>query len=224
MLNKSNNIIETLLGIFVVLVAAYFAYFAYSSGQAGRSFKGYTISAKFMRIDGLHVGSDVKISGVKIGTIKSLEIDPKTYQANVVLYIDGKLKIPTDSSAAVVSEGLLGGKYIAIEPGADSEVLANKGIIMDTESSVNFETLLNKFLFSKSEEENVTKKNNHKESNAEEDVNKTKSATNESPNLEIMNDSQTQNKPDTDKSKKTKIELNRKPNTTKNETNSISDD
>lgn len=160
MLKISNNIIETLLGAFVILIAAYFAYFAYSSGQEGRSFKGYLLQAKFERIDGLHVGSDVKISGVKIGSIKSLEIDSKTFQANVIFYIDDKLKLPTDSRAAVVSESLLGGKYVTLEPGVDSDVLENKGIISETESSVNFETLLNKFLFSKPEDTDSTKKKN----------------------------------------------------------------
>ena len=96
--------------------------------------------------------------GVKVGSVKSLEIDSKTYQAKAVLFIDAKIKLPTDSSAAIVSEGLLGGKYIALDPGADSEMLKDKGVITQTESSVNLETLLNKFLFSKSEDGDSKKK------------------------------------------------------------------
>ena len=158
MATKSTNIIETLLGAFVIVVAGYFVYFAYSSGKEGRSFKGYTITAKFQKIDGLHVGSDVKVSGVKVGEVSALEIDPKSYRANATLYIDNAIKLPVDSSAAIVSEGLLGGKYISLDPGADSDLLTDKGEVTQTESSVNLETLLNKFLFSKSEDKHPTRK------------------------------------------------------------------
>jgi phospholipid/cholesterol/gamma-HCH transport system substrate-binding protein len=157
MAKTSGNLIETFLGAFVVVVACYFVYFAYTAGQDGRSMKGYTVSAKFQRIDGLHVGSDVKVSGVKIGSVLRVVLDPKSFQAKTTIFINDNIKLPIDSSAAVVSEGLLGGKYISIEPGADSQLLKNKGIIEQTESSVNFETLLNKFLFSKSDE-NSSKK------------------------------------------------------------------
>ncbi|MES2607368.1 MAG: outer membrane lipid asymmetry maintenance protein MlaD [Pseudomonadota bacterium] len=158
MAKTSNSFIETFLGAFVIVVAAYFIYFAYTSGQDGRSLQGYTVSAKFQRIDGLHVGSDVKVSGVKVGSVLTLEIDPKSYQAKATLFINNTIKLPTDSTAAIVSEGLLGGKYIALDPGADSDLLADKGVIAQTESSVNLETLLNKFLFSKSDDNSSKKK------------------------------------------------------------------
>jgi phospholipid/cholesterol/gamma-HCH transport system substrate-binding protein len=158
MAKTSNSFIETCLGAFVIAVAAGFVYFAYSSSQDGRSMSGYTVSAKFQRIDGLHVGSDVKVSGVKVGSVLSLEIDSKSYQAKATLFINNSIKLPIDSSAAIVSEGLLGGKYIALDPGADSDLIKDKGIIEQTESSVNLETLLNKFLFSKSDESQPKKK------------------------------------------------------------------
>ena len=158
MAKTSNNLIETLLGASVIAIAGCFAYFAYTTSHGAGSSKGYAVTAKFQRIDGLHIGSDVKVSGVKVGSVKSLEIDSKTYQAKAVLFIDAKIKLPTDSSAAIVSEGLLGGKYIALDPGADSEMLKDKGVITQTESSVNLETLLNKFLFSKSEDGDSKKK------------------------------------------------------------------
>ena len=160
MAKTSNSFIETFLGAFVIVVAACFVYFVYTSSQAGRSIHGYTVSAKFQRIDGLHVGSDVKVSGVKVGSVLSLEIDPKSYQAKATLFINDSIKLPTDSSAAIVSEGLLGGKYIALDPGGDSELLVDKSIINQTESSVNLETLLNKFLFSKPDES--SSKKNHR--------------------------------------------------------------
>lgn len=158
MAKVSNSLVETFLGAFVIVVAVGFVYFAYVSGQDGRSMHGYTVTAKFQRIDGLHVGSDVKVSGVKVGSVLSLEIDPKSYQAKAVLFINDSMKLPTDSSASIVSEGLLGGKYIALDPGVESELLGDKDIITQTESSVNLETLLNKFLFSKSDESSSKKK------------------------------------------------------------------
>ena len=158
MAKVSNSLVETFLGAFVIVVAVGFVYFAYTSGQDGRSMHGYTVTAKFQRIDGLHVGSDVKVSGVKVGSVLSLEIDPKSYQAKAILFINDSMKLPTDSSAAIVSEGLLGGKYIALDPGTESELLGDKDVITQTESSVNLETLLNKFLFSKSDESSSKKK------------------------------------------------------------------
>ena len=153
-MNKSfNNLIETILGLFVIGIAGYFMYYAYNSGQGGRSISGYSIVARFERIDGLNVGSDVKISGVKVGSVQGLQIDTESYQAKATLVIKHGVKIPTDSSAEIVSDGLLGGKYVAVVPGAEESVLKNKDEINDTQSSVSFEALLSKFLFSKQDDE-----------------------------------------------------------------------
>ena len=100
----------------MVLAAGFFFIYAYSANQKG-SADGYTLFANFERIDGLTAGSDVKMSGVKIGTVINLEINPQTYQAKVILSLKHDIQLPQDSSAEITSESLLGGKYISIIAG-----------------------------------------------------------------------------------------------------------
>ena len=124
---------------------------AYSSSQKSVP-DGYVVYAQFERIDGLTVGSDIKMSGVKIGTIQHVEIDPKTYQAKVTMILKREIELPEDSSAEVASESLLGGKYIALMPGGSDQYLKPGGQIVHTQSSISFESLISKFLFSQSNE------------------------------------------------------------------------
>jgi len=145
-----NNLLEAIIGAAVLVVAGFFLVYAYSAGQ--KSIPGYILQAKFDRIDGLNSGADIKISGVKIGIVQKLEIDPDTYQATVFMTIRNNIKVPEDSSAEIASESLLGGKYIAIIPGGSDQDLKPNGQIIRTQSSVSFEGLISKFLFSKSEE------------------------------------------------------------------------
>lgn len=147
-----NNLLEAIIGAAVLIVASFFLYFAYSSSHSKLP-NGYVLYANFERIDGLNVGSDVKISGVKVGTIKSMEIDPTTYQAKVAIQVREDIKVPNDSSAEVASESLLGGKYIAVVPGGSDQFLAPAGVITQTQSSVSFEALISKFLFSKNDQD-----------------------------------------------------------------------
>ncbi len=90
----------------------------------------------------------MKLAGVKIGSVTGTAIDPKTYQATVTLTVEDAIKLPRDSSASVVSEGLLGGKYLLLQPGGDTADIAPGGQITITQSSVNIEELLGKFVFS----------------------------------------------------------------------------
>lgn len=143
-----HNLIEAILGALVLIMASYFLIFAYSSGNAPIE-KGYMLVAKFERIDGLSVGNDVKISGVRVGRIEKIDIDLKSYQAVVVIHLRENIRVSDDSMAEVVSEGLLGGKYIAVVPGSSDQMLAPGGRIVKTLPSVNFETLISNFLFSK---------------------------------------------------------------------------
>lgn len=145
-----NNLLEAIIGAAVLVVAGFFLFYAYSSGQ--KSIPGYILLAKFDRIDGLNAGADIKISGVKVGIVQKLEIDSDTYQATVAMTIGNNIKIPDDSSAEIASESLLGGKYIAIIPGGSEQFLKPNGLINRTQSSISFEGLISKFLFSKSEE------------------------------------------------------------------------
>lgn len=141
-----NNIFEVIVGTFVLGCAIYFFFFSFQKSGISTG-ETYQIFAKFDNIDGIESGSDIKIAGVKIGTVASQNIDPENYRAVVKLNINRNIKLPEDSSAKIVSSGLLGGKYLAIEIGADDQMLKDGGQIKFTQSGVNFEELLGKFIF-----------------------------------------------------------------------------
>lgn len=141
-----NNLFEIIVGTFVLLIAVFFFVFSFSKSGISTS-NTYQVLAKFDNIDGIGAGSDVKISGVKIGAVESSSIDIDNYQAIVRININEDIKIPTDSSAKITSSGLLGGKYIAIEIGAEEENINSNGVILFTQSGVNLEELLGKFIF-----------------------------------------------------------------------------
>lgn len=141
------NLIETLMGAFVLLVAAGFGFFAYDSSNISTP-EGIEVFAKFDSIDGLKKGSDVRIGGVKVGVVFDQQLDNQTYLAVVKMSIDETVKIPSDSTAAVISDGLLGSKYVSITPGGSEKYLNNNEEIKFTQSSVNLETLIGKVMFS----------------------------------------------------------------------------
>lgn len=138
--------LETLLGALVVAVAAGFLVFAFSVADVG-AVRGYELVAKFDRVDGLSVGSDIRLGGIKVGTVVAQELDPATYLAVVHMSIDDGVLVPMDSSAEVVSDGLLGGRYLAIVPGPSDEMLEPAGQIRFTQSAVSLEQLLGRFAF-----------------------------------------------------------------------------
>src|ERR1700761_6528575 len=141
------NAIEPILGALVLVAAIAFLVFAYNkAGQ--RSFSGYSLTARFSSIDGLETGSDVRIGGVKIGQVTDIAIDPATYLAMVKLTVAPEIKLPTDSVATITTEGLLGGKYVGLEPGVSDNMLSPGGLITHTEASVSLEGLIGKFMYS----------------------------------------------------------------------------
>jgi phospholipid/cholesterol/gamma-HCH transport system substrate-binding protein len=141
------NIAEVLTGAVVLLVAA--GFLAYAVANSGRSaVSGYTLYARFDRIDGLGIGADVRLAGVKVGSVNEERIDPQSFQAVVALSLRNDLKLPKDSAAIVTSESLLGGKYLSLQPGGDETMLQPGQTITITQSSVSLEELLGKFIFS----------------------------------------------------------------------------
>lgn len=127
---------ETIVGALVILVASVFLLYAYGeSGKSARS--SYRLDAVFGRVDGVSSGAEVRIAGVKIGAVTGHALDPATYEAKVSLQIDKNVKIPEDSIAKVVSDGLLGGAYVSIEPGASDIMLSDGGAITQTQGSVD---------------------------------------------------------------------------------------
>ncbi|MEG8229503.1 outer membrane lipid asymmetry maintenance protein MlaD [Candidatus Rickettsia tasmanensis] len=142
------NIIETIIGFVVLIIALLFLIFAYKTGSSITSSKGYQVTAHFQSAEGIAVGSDVMISGIKIGSVKKITLDPNSFYASVSLNINDDVKIPKDSKAQVVTSGLLGGKYISIVPGNDDENLAANEEIKYTQSAINIESLINKIVSS----------------------------------------------------------------------------
>jgi phospholipid/cholesterol/gamma-HCH transport system substrate-binding protein len=141
------NIIETVIGAVVLFVAGFFLVFSYKTANVG-TVSGYMISANFTGIGGLKVGDDVQISGVKIGSVADVELNSETYLAKVTMSIDPSVKLPTDTAALISSESLLGGRYLALEPGAEEDVIENGGRIQYTQAPQNLEQLLGQFIFS----------------------------------------------------------------------------
>ncbi len=143
------NFAEVLIGAVVLLVAA--GFLAYAIAHSGRSTAaGYLLYARFDHVDGLAVGNDVRIAGVKVGSVDSTTLDPKTFQAVVGLTVGNDVTLPKDSSAVITSESLLGGKYLALTPGGDDAMLQPGQTITITQGSINIEELLGKFIFSAS--------------------------------------------------------------------------
>ncbi len=141
------NLIETLMGSVVIVVAVIFIAFAYSKADVG-AVSGYTVKAKFDRIDGIKVGGDVRLSGIKVGTVVEEILDPNTYFAVVTLSIDSSIKLPTDTTAACTSSGLLGDKYLNLSPGADDTMIPAGGEIESTQGCIDLFALLGQMIFS----------------------------------------------------------------------------
>ncbi len=141
------NVVEAITGAIVLAVAGGFFYYAYSNSGT-KVMDGYHLNANFDRIDGLVEGNDVKLSGVKVGDVSKISIDPKTYLAKVTMTLENNVLLPDDSSAQIVSESLMGGKYIALVPGGSEDLLKDGDQIQYTQSSVNLEGLIGKYIFS----------------------------------------------------------------------------
>ncbi|MAM67472.1 MAG: outer membrane lipid asymmetry maintenance protein MlaD [Rhodospirillaceae bacterium] len=143
----NRNLIETVMGAVVLVVAALFIVFAYSKAEVG-AVEGYEIQAKFDRVDGILAGSDVRMSGIKIGTVTASSLDPKTYFAEVKMNIRSDVKIPDDTSIAVSTDGLLGDKFLALSPGGSDDMLEPGGEITTTQGSIDLMSLVGQMIFS----------------------------------------------------------------------------
>jgi phospholipid/cholesterol/gamma-HCH transport system substrate-binding protein len=144
---------ETILGAVVAAVAV--GFFAFAAAQAGQTGArgGYELVARFQRVDGVAVGSDVRVSGVKVGVVRAMALDPETYLARLTLSIDNGVEVLDDSTARIATDGLLGGAYVAIEP-AGLDPLPPGGEIPNTQGSVDLLTLLASFAQGQGESQN----------------------------------------------------------------------
>jgi phospholipid/cholesterol/gamma-HCH transport system substrate-binding protein len=142
-----NNLLESLIGFIVILVAIIFLIYSYSMMGNKNPSKTYEITAVFNEVSGLISGSDVRLSGIKVGSVSSQKLDVETFEAVVSMQISNDIKIPTDSSAKISSEGLLGGNYISIEPGGSDEILIDGDVIEFTQGSIDLIGLLGNAVF-----------------------------------------------------------------------------
>ncbi len=138
------SLFETLVGLAVVAVAAVFLFFSLSQRSEAAPRDSYSLSAKFNRIDGISTGSDVRLAGVKVGAVTAIDLDPKSYKAVVKFSMRDGVQVPDDSTAQVVSDGLLGGAYIGIMVGGSPDYLAadGTGTVEFTRGSVDLLTVL----------------------------------------------------------------------------------
>ena len=141
------NMLETVMGAIVLLTAVAFVSLAYEAADI-RGTEGYELEAEFGATGGLSVGDDVRISGIKVGSISRQELDPVTYAARIVMSLDERIRIPADSSARITAASLLGGNYLELIPGADEDMMQPGEVIYDTRDPVSLTDLLGKAVFS----------------------------------------------------------------------------
>jgi phospholipid/cholesterol/gamma-HCH transport system substrate-binding protein len=137
----ANNAAEVLIGAAVVAVAVIFLAFTYMRTGTG-SLSGYEVLAKLPKVDGLGEGTDVRISGIKVGDVTDLVLDPKTYLVTVHMSIRNDIQLPTDSSLIITSSGVLGSQYLSINPGGDAKNIPVGGYIVNTQGA-NTNDLMN---------------------------------------------------------------------------------
>jgi len=139
------NVIETIMGGVVLIIAVVFLVFAYTSSSTG-TVSGYPLTATFNNVSGIGPGSDVRLSGIKVGSIVDTALDPQDFTAVVRLTVQNSVKLPTDTSARILSDGLLSDNYLELQPGADDTMLEAGGRIEITQSPINIFDLIARFI------------------------------------------------------------------------------
>lgn len=143
---KGGAVLETLIGLVVLIVAGAFLVYAQGQLDEGPGRDGYELNARFSSIGDLSRGAEVRVAGVPVGTVSRIELDTRTYFARTIFQIRSDVEIPTDSTAKVAMAGLLGGAYIAIEPGGAEETLEPGGEIQFTQGPVDLFDLIGEFI------------------------------------------------------------------------------
>lgn len=141
----ANSAAETLIGAGVVAVAAGFVLYATQTSGFQGPRDSYLLSAAFRNAEGIAIGTDVRLAGIKVGTVSEMSLDPATYQAKVRFTVRRDLEVPEDSDVKISSEGLLGGSFLEITPGASEFMLADGGEVLNTQSSIDLLNLLMRF-------------------------------------------------------------------------------
>ena len=138
---------EVLTGALVLVAAAGFLIYAAGlTGAGGTGAGAYPLSASFRSAEGIGVGTDVRLAGVKVGSVTAMRLDPATFRADTVLTVDDVLELPDDTAAVISSEGLLGGSFVELLPGGSPFNIEPGGEIADTQGSVSLIQLLLRFV------------------------------------------------------------------------------
>lgn len=151
----SRKSVEIWVGVFVAAGLVALAVLAFRVGNltAADVTNGYRVEARFENIGSLKVKSPVTVAGVRIGRVAEIRFDPASYQALVVMNLDGRYdKLPTDTGASILTSGLLGEQYVGLEPGGDEAMLQTGDALQITQSAVVLEKLIGQFMFDKAAE------------------------------------------------------------------------
>ena len=146
MSTRDNSITEVLVGAAVLAVATGFFFYAASSSGSGPSGGTYPMAAAFRSAEGIAVGTEVRLAGVRVGTVTAMTLDPMTFRAETTFSLREDILLPDDSAITIASEGLLGGSFVEIIPGGSPFNYAPGDRITDTQSSVSLVTLLMRFV------------------------------------------------------------------------------
>lgn len=138
--------VETVMGLVVLVVATLFMMFAYQVSDL-QVVKGYELNARFLKVGGLNTGADVRINGIKVGTVLSQSINPDDYMVDVKLSLRPDISLPTDSEIMVAGDGLMGDKFIKIEPGKSSEKLLPGSTAANTRDAKSLEDMVGEIIF-----------------------------------------------------------------------------
>ncbi len=145
-----SSAVETLVGAIIIALALGFFTYAYkTAGLSATNAAGYHVSAEFDNASGVAIGSDVRIAGIKIGTVTGQSLNPKSFQARVEMVISPSISLADDTSAKIASEGLLGANFVSLEPGGADERLKEGSIISYTQGAVDIWSLISQAMFSK---------------------------------------------------------------------------
>ena len=138
--------VETIMGLVVLIIALLFLGFAYRVSDL-QVVQGYSVSAEFLKVGGLSVGSDVRINGIKVGTVTAQDLNNDDYTVKVTFNIASNVKLPKDSSAEIVGDGLMGDKFVKINPGLSKEYLADGDVFAKTKDFKTLEDMVGEVIF-----------------------------------------------------------------------------
>ena len=142
----THNATEVVVGGAVLAAAIAFVAYATQSTGFARSPEGYELSASFRSLEGVNIGTDVRLAGVKVGSVLDMSLDPKSFRAETTFAIEETVELPEDTAAVISSEGLLGGSFVELLPGGSEFSLEPGSEIEDTQGSVSIVQLLLKFV------------------------------------------------------------------------------